>query len=126
MCKPRLIPFSKVDCERLLNCQDKELGWLAKQIYKNPDKVKTTYRMFSDEFKEKTIFKNGPNNFYAKYIDESRTFKEMLFHDLLMDFSEGHGLSGKYVPKYYELLAPMFGDIDKIKFTKMASILLGF
>jgi len=48
---------------------EKELGWLAKQIYKNPEKINTTYQKFVDEFKEKTIFKNGPNNFYSKYID---------------------------------------------------------
>lgn len=48
MCKPRLIPYSKVDCEKLLNCQEKELGWIAKQIYKNEDKIKQTYQMFAE------------------------------------------------------------------------------
>lgn len=50
----------------------------------------------------------------------------MMFHDLLMDFTENHGLSIKYVAKYYKLIVPVFGDIDKLKFIKMASILLGF
>lgn len=31
--KPRLIPFSKQECEMVLNCADKEIGWYIKQIY---------------------------------------------------------------------------------------------
>lgn len=48
MSKPRLIPYSKVECQMLLNCEQKELGWLAKQIYKNPEKIKQTFEMFAN------------------------------------------------------------------------------
>lgn len=39
MCKSRLVPFSKVEFEILLDCSDKKLGWYAQQIYKNSDKI---------------------------------------------------------------------------------------
>lgn len=39
MCKPRLVPFSKVEFDILLDCENKKLGWYAKQIYKKPEKM---------------------------------------------------------------------------------------
>jgi hypothetical protein len=126
MSQPRLVPFSKVETTMLLNCNEKELGWLAQQIYKNPEKAAQNYRHFADEFKNKTTFKNKNNNFYGKYIDENKTFKQMMFLDLLMDFAEARGVSVRFISQYYHLMAPILGSLEKVSFSKMAAILLGF
>ena len=46
MSKPRLVPFSKVECMKLLDCSDKNPGMLAKQVYKDKDKIKQNYQLY--------------------------------------------------------------------------------
>lgn len=116
MSKPRLIPYSKVQCEMLLNCEEKSLGWYAKQIYKNPERAKQAFDVFSEELKLKTTFKNARSNYYAKFIDEDKTLKKMLFFDLLHDFAESRGLPTRYIEQFYQLMFPTLGSFEKVKF----------
>jgi len=127
--RPRLIPYSKVECDTLLNFNEKELGWLAKQIYSSSDDQKNyqAYTAYADELKKKTSFKNAKTNFYAKYFDEDKNLKTMLFFDLLADFVVLKGLPIKFVPQFYEIMAPIiYLQDNNVKFAKMVGILLGF
>lgn len=41
--RPRLIPFSKVECLTILKFEDTELGWYAKQVYKKAESSKQAF-----------------------------------------------------------------------------------
>ena len=108
--KPRLIPYSKVECSIILNFKEKEVGWLAKQIYVSSEEHKITqsYNIFAEELKNKTTFKNPRFNFYSKYVDDDKNTRLMLFFDVLLDFCQKNKISCKFIPQYYEIMKPFF------------------
>jgi hypothetical protein len=47
--RPRIIPFSKVECELILNYTDKKgISWYIKQIYADGNNYETAYNIYID------------------------------------------------------------------------------